>query len=187
MKMKAIQIRKGNVLKMGNDLYRVTESNHVTPGKGPAMMQVKMKRLSDGNKAENRFRPDEAVEKATLINREFQYLYQDGDAYNFMDMETYEQISLGKDLLEDQTYYLLPEAICQILFHDGQAIDLELPGSVELKVVETEPGIKGATVSSSYKPATLETGLVTQIPPFVEVGEVVRIDTRDGRYLDRVK
>ena len=103
MKMKAIQIRKGNVLKMGNDLYRVTESNHVTPGKGPAMMQVKMKRLSDGNKAENRFRPDEAVEKATLINREYQYLYQDGDAYNFMDMETYEQISLGKDLLEDQT------------------------------------------------------------------------------------
>ena len=187
MKMKAIQIRKGNVLEWNNDLYRVTEANHVTPGKGPAMMQVKMKRLSDGNKAENRFRPDEAVEKATLINLEYQYLYDDGQSLCFMDLETYEQIHISKDMLEDQINYLLPETIVQVLFHNSTPIDVELPASVELKIVDTEPNMKGATVSSSYKPATLETGLITQIPPFIENGEIIRVDTRDGKYLDRVK
>lgn len=185
MKMKAIQIRKGMVLEYNNDLYRVTEANHVTPGKGQAVMQVKMKRLSDGNKAENRFRPDEGVVKATLITEDYQYLYDDGDFYHFMNLETYEQIQLPMDDLGDHKYYLLPEAIVTLLFHNGVPIDVELPASVELKVVETEPNMKGATATSSYKPATLETGLVTQIPPFVEEGEVVRIDTRDGKYLDR--
>ncbi len=187
MKMKASQIRKGNVLNYNNDLYRVTESVHVTPGKGQAVMQVKMKRLSDGTKAENRFRPDENVEKATLINREFQYLYQDGDSYTFMDLETYEQIALQADMLDDGVYFLLEEAIVQILFHETTPIGVELPASVELEVVETEPAIKGATVTSSYKPAKLSTGYVTQIPPFIETGTVIRVDTRDGKYLDRVK
>lgn len=187
MKIKAIQIRKGNVLNLNNDLYRVTESSHVTPGKGQAVMQVKMKRLSDGTKAEQRFRPGEAVEKATLITREYQYLYEDGDHFHFMDLETFEQIHLSSDLLEDGVYYLLPETIVQIQFYEGTPIGVELPPSVELKVIETEPVLKGATVSSSYKPATLETGLATQVPPFIEVGEVVRIDTRDGKYLDRAK
>ncbi len=187
MKMKAIQVRKGNVLQIDKELYRVTESNHVTPGKGQAMMQVKMKRLSDGNKAEKRFRPNESVEKATLSTREYQYLYQDGNSYVFMDLETFEQISLDTEMLEDNVYYLLPETMVQILFHENRPIGVELPGSVELKVVETEPSLKGATVSSSYKPATLETGLATQIPPFIEAGEIIRVDTRDGKYLDRVK
>lgn len=187
MKIKAITLRKGFVIQFKNDLYRVTEATHVTPGKGPAMMQVKMKRLSDGTKGEQRFRPDEAVERATVITREYQYLYADGDNYYFMDLETYEQIHLTGEMLDDGVYYLLPETVVQIQFHDGTPIGVELPASVELKVVETEPSLKGATVSSSYKPATMETGLVTQIPPFIEAGEVVRIDTRDGKYLDRVK
>ncbi|RMF58265.1 MAG: elongation factor P [Calditrichaeota bacterium] len=186
MKIKAIQIRKGNVIEFKNDLYRVTEAVHVTPGKGQALMQIKMKRLSDGTKAETRFRPDESVEKATLITREYQYLYQDGDNYYFMDLETYEQIHLNSEMLGDDVLYLLPETVVQILFHEGNPVGVELPPSVELKVVETEPNIKGATATGSYKPATLETGLVVQIPPFVEVGEIVRIDTRDGKYLDRV-
>ncbi len=187
MKIKAIQIRKGNVLEWNGDLYRVTEATHVTPGKGQAVMQVKMKRLSDGNKAENRFRPDEAVEKAELFNREYQYLYEDGSNLCFMNLENFEQILISKDLLEDQIYYLLPETIVQVLFHNNTPIGVELPASVELKIVDTEPNLKGATVSSSYKPATLETGLVTQVPPFIEVGEKIRVDTRDGKYLDRVK
>ncbi len=187
MKIKASQIRKGNVLEWNNSLYRVTESVHVTPGKGQAVMQVKMKQLTDGTKAENRFRPGESVEKATLITREYQYLYDEGSSLCFMDLETYEQIHLTKELLDDQLYFLLPEAIVQILFHNDTPIGVELPASVELKVVETEPSLKGATVSSSYKSATLETGYVTQIPPFIETGEIIRIDTRDGKYLDRVK
>ncbi len=187
MKIKAIQVRKGNVIEYSGDLYRVTEAIHVTPGKGQALMQIKMKRLSDGTNAEHRFRPDESVEKATLVTREHQFLYNDGDTYYFMDMETYEQIALSSEALGDAVYYLLPETMVQIQFHENKPIGVELPAAVELKVVETEPNLKGATVSSSYKPATLETGLVTQVPPFIEVGEVVRIDTRDGKYLDRVK
>jgi elongation factor P len=187
MKIKAIQIRKGNILNYNNELYRITESTHVTPGKGPAMMQVKMKRLSDGTKAEQRFRPDESVDKATVIVKEYQYLYEDGSNYYFMDLETYEQIHLTQEMLEDGVYYMLPETIVQIQFYENTPIGVELPPSIELKVVETEPTLKGATVSSSYKPATLETGLVAQVPPFIEAGEIVRIDTRDGKYLDRVK
>jgi len=187
MKIKAIQVRKGNVIEFRGDLYRVTEAVHVTPGKGQAMMQVKMKRLSDGTNAEHRFRPDEAVEKATLISKEYQFLYRDGDNFYFMDLETYEQISLNSEMIGDSEYYLLPDTIVQILFYEGQPIGVELPASVELKVVETEPNIKGATVSSSYKPATLETGLVVQVPPFIEIGDVIRVDTREGKYLDRAK
>lgn len=187
MKIKAIQVRKGNVVEYNGDLYRVTEANHVTPGKGPALMQVKMKRISDGVNAENRFRPDESVEKATLISREYQYLYKDGHHFCFMDLETYEQINLTEDQLGDGVNFLLPEAIVQILLYEDNPVDIDLPASVELKVVETDPNLKGATVSSSYKPATLETGYITQIPPFIEAGEVIRVDTRDGKYLDRVK
>ncbi len=187
MKIKAIQVRKGNVIEFRGDLYKVTEAVHVTPGKGQALMQIKMKRLSDGVNAEQRFRPDESVEKATLITREYQYLYQDGDHYVFMDMETYEQISLSKDTLGDDVYYLLPETVVQILFHEGNPVGVELPGVVELKVVETQPNLKGATVSSSYKPAKLETGLTTQVPPFIEEGEVIRVDTSTGKYIERAK
>lgn len=186
MKIKAIQIRKGNVIIFREDLYKVTEALHVTPGKGAAMMQVKMKRLVDGTKAENRFRPDEAVEKATLFTREYQFLYKDGDAYYFMDLETYEQIHVSSELLGEGIYYLLEETIVQIQFYEGDPVGIELPPAVELKVVETEPNLKGATATTSYKPATLETGLLTQIPPFIEAGEIIRVDTRDGKYLDRV-
>ncbi len=187
MKIKAIQIRKGNVIEFRGELYRVTDAVHVTPGKGQALMQIKMKRLSDGTNAEHRFRPDEAVEKATLISKEYQFLYRDGDHFYFMDLETYEQISLSSEMIGDSEYYLLPDTIVQILFYEGQPIGVELPAAVELKVVETEPNIKGATVSSSYKPAKLETGVTVQVPPFIEVGDVIRVDTREGKYLDRAK
>lgn len=187
MKIKAIQIRKGNVIEYSGELYKVTEATHVTPGKGQALMQIKMKRLSDGIKAEDRFRPGEYVEKATLLTREHQYLYQDGDAYYFMDLETYDQIHISSTLLGDDAYFLIPETVVQILFHDNLPIGVELPGVVELKVVKTDPNLKGATVSSSYKPAVLETGMTIQIPPFIEEGEVIRVDTTTSRYLERAK
>lgn len=187
MKIKAINMRKGNVIVHKGELYRLTEVTHVTPGKGQALMSVKMKRVSDGIKAEERFRPNESVEKASLENKEFQYLYADGEDYHFMDMETYEQISLDKEILGDSTYFLLENTMVSILFHGTTTVDVELPTSVEMKVVETDPNLKGATVTTSYKPATLETGYVTQIPPFIETGETIRVDTRDGKYLDRVK
>jgi elongation factor P len=187
MKIKAIQIRKGNVLDYQGDLYRVAEMEHVTPGKGQALVQITMKRLRDGVKIDNRFRPDEAVEKAALFTRNYQYLYQDGDDYVFMDQENYEQIHLSLDLLGDDAYYLLPSTVVQLLMYENAPIGVELPGVVELKVVETDPNLKGATVSSSYKPAKLETGLTIQIPPFIEVGEVIRVDTSSGRYLERAK
>lgn len=187
MKIKASQVRRGMAIEFKNELYRVTDSVHVTPGKGPAMMQIKMKRLSDGTKAEHRFRPDESVEKATLITKEYQYLYQGGNHYTFMDLETYEQLQLDDDTLGDAVNFLLPETIVQIQFYQGQSVGIELPPSVEMQVTETEPTLRGATATGSYKPAILETGFVTQVPPFIETGEKIRIDTRDGKYLDRVK
>jgi elongation factor P len=187
MKIKASQVRRGNAIEFKNELYRVTDSVHVTPGKGPAMMQIKMKRISDGTNAEHRFRPEEYVEKATLITKEYQYLYHGGDHYTFMDLETYEQLHLDEEMLGDATNFLLPETIVQIQFYQGQSVGIELPASVEMKVTETEPTLRGATATGSYKPATLETGFVTQVPPFIETGEKIRIDTRDGKYMDRAK
>jgi elongation factor P len=187
MKIKASQVRKGMAIEFRSELYRVTDSVHVTPGKGPAMMQIKMKRISDGTKAEHRFRPDEFVEKATLITKDYQYLYHGGHHYTFMDLETYEQLQLDAEMLEDAVHFLLPETIVQIQFYQGQSVGIELPPSVEMKVTETEPTLRGATATGSYKPATLETGFVTQVPPFIETGEKIRVDTRDGKYLDRAK
>jgi elongation factor P len=187
MKIKAGQIRKGNIIEYSGELYRVSEMTHITPGNWRAIIQVTMKRLKDGLKIENRFRPDEAVEKASLFTREYQFLYNDGDIYYFMDLETYEQIHLTTDILGDDAYYLVPETVIQILLHESTPVGVELPGVVELKVTETDPNMKGATVSSSYKPAKLETGLTIQIPPFIEAGEVIRVDTATGRYLERAK
>ncbi len=187
MKIKASQIRKGNIIEYNGELYRVTEMTHITPGNWRAIIQVTMKRLRDEVKSENRYRPDEAVEKATMTTREHQYLYKDDNNYYFMDLETFEQIHLTAEMLGDDAYYLMPETVVQILFSDNIPVGVELPGVVELKVVETEPNIKGATISSSYKPAVLETGMTVQIPPFIETGEVIRVDTSSGKYLERAK
>jgi len=187
MKIKAIQLRKGNVILFKDGLYMVSEFQHVTPGKGPAFFQTKLKNIKTGNNAENRFRPDEAVEKADLDSRKMEFLYEDGGEYYFMDLETYDQFPLSKNLLGDAPFFLLPNTPVEVSFYEGQAIGIELPLTVELKVAETDPNLKTATVSSSYKPAVMETGFKIQIPPFIEEGEVIRIDTRDGKYLERAK
>ncbi len=187
MKLKAIQLRKGMIIEFNNELHQLSEVFHNTPGKGPASVQVKMKNIRTGIKAEKRYRSDETAIKASMDSKEMEYLYRDGEDFYFMDTETYDQIGLRADVLGDADMYLLPNVKVSVNFYQNNPISIELPGSVDLKVVETEPSMKTATVTSSYKPAVVETGLKVQVPPFISEGEVVRIDTSDGRYLERAK
>ena len=187
MKLKATQLRKGMIIEHNNELFQLTEVFHNTPGKGQASVQTKMKNIRTGVNAEKRYRSDETAIKASLESKEMEYLYNDGEDYYFMDTETFDQIALRTDILGDSYLYLLPNIKVTVNFYQNSPVGIELPGSVELKVVETEPSLKTATVTSSYKPATVETGLKIQVPPFISEGEVVRIDTSDGKYLERAK
>jgi elongation factor P len=187
MKLKATQLRKGMIIEYNDDLYRLTDVFHNTPGKGQASIQTKMKNIRSGINAEKRFRSSENVIKANLESKEMEYIYVDGEDYYFMDTETYDQSSLPSELLQDSKYYLLPNIKVSVNFYQDKPVGIELPGSVDLKVIETEPALKTATVSSSYKPAVLETGLKVQVPPFIAEGESIRIDTSDGKYLERAK
>jgi elongation factor P len=187
MKLKATQLRKGMIIEWNNDLYQLTDVHHNTPGKGQASVQTKMKNLRTGSNAENRFRSDETATKASMDSKDMEYLYQDGEDYYFMDTETYDQIALRSDILGDAPLYMLPNTRVTVVFYQNSPINIELPGSVDLTVTETEPVMKTATVTSSYKPAVLETGLKTAIPPFISEGEVIRVSTNDGSYLERAK
>ena len=182
------QVRKGMVI-VGEDgqLYSVVDRDLNTPGNWRAILQLKLKNLKTGAVTMNRVRPEDKVEQAYLDKRAMQYLYQEGDEYVFMDLETYDQIHLHSDWVGDQILYLKENDNAQVTFHDGKPLSLELPATVELKVVETEPSVKGATAAAQYKPAKLETGLKITVPPFVGVGEVVQVDTRTGEYLSRAK
>lgn len=182
----ATQLRKGMTIKLNGELYKVFSYQHITPGNWRGMVQTRLRNLKTGAIVEHRFRSEDRVERAYLDEKEFEYLYNDGSDYYFMDSETYEQIHLSKEALGDSVFYLTPNTKIKVEFYDGQPIGIELPPSVELRVVETEPTIKGATVSNVPKPAKLETGLVIQVPPFVEAGELIRVDTEEGKYLERV-
>lgn len=185
--IQATQIRKGMIIVHEGDPCRVLDFRHVTPGNWRAMVQTKLRNLRTGVSFEHRFRSTDTVERAVLDEREFIYLYHDGGTYHFMDVETFEQISLEEEALGDAVLYLLPEMHIHVQFYQGVPMGIDLPPTVDLKVVETEPGLKGATVSAVSKPARLETGLVVQVPSFVEVGDTVRISTSDGSYLERAK
>ena len=185
--MKATNIRKGNVLKIDKTLWKVLNMDHVTPGKGRAHIQTKLRNLLDGTQTEKRFRSDEDVEKAFLETKEMQYLYGDGDGYHFMNTESYEQVALSAESLGDATKYLVPDATLSMQWHDGSPLGIELPPVVVLKVIETPPGVKDATASAQRKPATMETGLVVQVPPFINEGESLKINTENGTYSERAK
>jgi elongation factor P len=187
MKLKATQLRKGMIIEYNDDLYQLTDVFHNTPGKGQASVQTKMKNIRTGVNAEKRYRSDETAIKASLESKEMEYLYKDGEEYYFMDTETFDQLALRTDILGDSYLYLLPNIRVTVNFYQNSPVEVELPSSVDLKVIETEPSLKTATVTSSYKPATVETGLKIQVPPFISEGEVVRIDTSDGKYLERAK
>jgi elongation factor P len=182
------QVRKGMVI-VGEDsqLYFVVDRDLNTPGNWRAILQLKLKNLKTGAINMNRVRPEDKVEQAYLDKREMEYIYQDGDGYVFMDTETSDQITLAADWVGDQMLYLKENTKAAVTFYDGKQLFLELPATVELKVVETEPSLKGATAAAQYKPATLETGLKIPVPPFIEIGEMIAVDTREGKYLSRAK
>lgn len=183
----ATQLRPGMIIIHEGDLYRVASVKHLTPGNKRGFVQTKLKNLRTGLGTENKFRSEDRVEKATLDTRSMQYLYGDGDLHTFMDTESYEQISVGAEDIGELLSFLLPNEIVQIEFFEGKPVGFSPPASVDLEVVETEPSLKGATASASYKPAKLETGITIQVPPFVQVGDRVRVDPSEGKYLERVK
>lgn len=181
----ATQIRPGMVIKFNNELHSVFSMVHRTPGNLRGFVQAKMRNLRSGSMIEHRFSSEDKIERISLDEQEMEYLYDDGEDFHFMNTETFEQMHLNKDLLGDGVNYLIPNMKVAVEFYEGKPISVELPPSVELTVVETEPGLKGATVSNVTKPAKLETGLVVQVPPFINQGERIRVSTSEGSYLER--
>jgi elongation factor P len=181
----ATQLRPGMVIKYNNDLYSVFSVTHRTPGNLRGFVQAKMRSLKSGTMTENRFSSEDRVEKAIMEEHEMEYLYDDGEYYYFMNTESYEQMHLMKDLLGDAVQYLIPNLKVTVEFYEGKPISVELPATVDMTVVETEPSLKGATVSNVTKPAKLETGLVVQVPPFISEGEKIRVNTSEGTYQER--
>jgi len=173
------------VVKFNNDLFSVFKMEHRTPGNLRGFVQVKMRNFKSGTMIEHRFSSEDKVEKASLDEQEMEYLYDDGEYYYFMNTETFEQMHLIKDLLGDATNFLIPNLKVNVEFYEGKPISVELPATVDLTVVETEPGIKGASVSNVTKPAKTETGLVVQVPPFINEGEKIRVSTSEAAYQAR--
>jgi len=183
----ATQLRVGMSILFNNEPYRVMTVQHITPGNWRGMVHTKLRNLKNGSTVENRFRSEDKVERASLEQHEMEYLYNDGADYYFMNAETFEQTTLSLETLGDNVNYLIPNIKLMVEYYDGAPVGVEPPGVVELKVVDTVPNMRGATVTASQKPATLETGLVVQVPPFIEIGEVIRVDTSEGKYLERAK
>lgn len=177
--------RNGVTIELDGEVYQVVEFQHVKPGKGSAFVRTRLKNVRTGAVLERTFNAGERVPRAHVDRREMQYLYRTGDQYTFMDLESYEQISLSAEVLDDALHFLKENMTVGILQYEGRVIGVDLPNSVELKVVDTEPGLRGDTATGGTKPATLETGYVVRVPLFVNVGDVVVVDTRTGEYVSR--
>ena len=183
----ATKIRKGMIIKMEDgQLWRVVEMQLITPGRWKAMVQTKLRSLQDNTVTDYRFRSEDRVEQGPLEQVEMEFLYQSGDDYVFMNHTTYDQVTLSADVIGDALKYLIPNVIFTIETHEGKPVNVVPPITIELKVVQTEPFLKGATQSASSKPATLENGLVITVPPFIKEGDVIKVDTREDKYLERV-
>lgn len=185
MAIPATQMRPGMVIKHNNELHAVFSVEHRTPGNLRAFIQAKLRNLRTGAMFEHRFRSGDAIEKITVDEIKMEFLYNDGDDYYFMDTTNYEQTALKRDTLGDSVEYLTPNLQISVEFFDGKAVGIELPQTVELTVIETEPGLKSATASSVTKPAKTETGLIVQVPPFINEGDKIKVDTSEGAYLSR--
>ncbi len=185
--MRASEMKKGLTIKVDGKLYAIVDYQHVKLGKGGAVYQTKLKSLTDGSIQNVRLRSEETIEEAYLDKRTYEYLYSSGSEHVLMDTQTYEQITLDDDAFGDGAAYLKPNTQLQVSMYQGKPVVVTLPNTVDLEVTETTPEIKGATATNQPKPATLETGLVVQVPPFIKVGELIRIDTRSGQYVTRVK
>ena len=184
--IQATRLRKGMLIKVGNDLFRVLDLHHLTPGNKRGFVQCRLRNIRSGSLSDQKFRSEDDVERATLDEREMQYLYSDGSAYYFMDTTNFEQLQMSAELLGESVHYLVADSVITAEFYGSEPVGVELPQTVDLKVEETVPGIKGATASAQVKPARLETGLVIQVPPFVNTGDVVRVNTDTGEYQSRV-
>jgi len=187
MAIPATQLRPGMIIKHNHDLHSVFSVEHRTPGNLRAFIQAKLRNLRTGAMFEHRFRSADAVDRVIVDEAEMEYLYNDGGDYYFMNTDTYHQVHMSRDVLGDAVDYLIPNIKLNVEFYEGKPIGIELPQTVDMEVVETEPGLKSATASSVMKPAKLETGLVVQVPPFINAGEKIRIDTAEGTYMERVK
>ena len=179
--------RKGLKIELEGEPYIITDFLHVKPGKGGAFVRTKLKSLVTGNVIDRTFRSGEKVQTPELEEKTMQYLYHEGDTYHFMDSGTYEQFTLSGKLLGEDSNFLQENVEVKILFHNDQPIGVELPFFVELTIVQTEPGVKGDTASGGTKPATVETGAVIQVPLFLNEGDVIKVDTRTGEYIERAK
>jgi len=178
-------MKKGMLIKIGQDLFRVLELQHVTPGNLRGFVRVKFRNIRTGTLSDQKLRSEDFVDRATLDEREMQYLYRDGDSFHFMDTSTYEQLHIDAEALGDNVNSLIPDALIKVEFYVTEPVGIELPQKVDLVVEETAPGIKGATASNQIKPARLETGLVVNVPPFVNNGDKIRVNTETGEYLSR--
>ena len=187
MRVIASSIRKGNVIEQDGKLYVVVSAENIHPGKGTPVSQIEMRRISDGVKISERYKTTDQVEKATIEERNFTFLYEDGDGFHFMNPETYDQVQVSKDVVGDAAAYLQPDMTVKLSTHDVNVVSLALPQRVTLEVVETEPVTKGQTASSSYKPAVLSNGVRTTVPPHISVGTRIVVMTEDGSYSERAK
>jgi elongation factor P len=186
--MKANDLRPGVAVTLNGKLYVVIKTDHVKPGKGPAYIQAKFRAIDGTGTSEKRFNSSDTVDGATLDRRDMEFLFGDGNGSGtFMDLETFDQIEMGPDILGDALLYLAPNTGCVVLFHEGNPVVIELPASVDVTIVDTPPNVKGATATNQLKDATCDTGLKTRVPPFIEIGEKVRVSTADGSYMSRVK
>jgi elongation factor P len=185
--MRASEMKKGMTVKVDDNLYAIVDYQHVKLGKGGAVYQTKLKSLTDGSIRDIRLRAEEIIEEAYLDKRDYEYLYSSGNEHVLMDLETYDQITLYEDAFGDGPKYLKPNTKLQVSMYQGRPLVITLPNTVDLEVTDTAPEIKGATATNQNKPATLETGLVVSVPPFIKLGEIIRVDTRSGEYITRVK
>ena len=173
------------LIKVDQDLFRVLELQHVTPGNLRGFVRVKLRNIRSGALSDQKLRSEDTLDRATLEQKDMQFLYKDADDFYFMDTTTYDQIHISSEALGDSVNYLKPEMTIEVEFYGEEPVGIELPQTVDLKVLDTVPGIKGATASNQVKPATLETGVVVQVPPFINVGDLVRVSTETGEYLSR--
>ena len=187
MYVTATQLRPGMIVLHNQDLHAVFSVEHRTPGNKRGFIQAKLRNLRTGSLIDHRFRAEDDVEKVVVDEVEMEYLYHDAAGYHFMNTETYDQVVLSADELGEAVDYLIPNIALKVEFYEGRPIGVELPQTVDMEVVETEPGLRSATASSVMKPAKLETGLVVNVPPFINPGEKIRVDTAEGVYLERVK
>jgi elongation factor P len=187
VKVIASTLRKGNIVEIDGRLYAVMTAENIHPGKGTPVTQLDLRRISDGTKVSQRYKTTEQVERAHVEDREYQYLYSDGDGVHFMNMENYDQIAVPADVVGDLAAYLQPDMKVMLSVHEGTVVSLELPQRTVLTVTETEPTVKGQTASSSYKPALLSNGVRTMVPPHISAGTRIVVQTADGSYVERAK